>query len=144
MYSPRSLPLTTSQCRSLHVTLPLISIACGHIEGVPLETDNKPHLLPKAPHRSFVTSLLIHPCLLLLCLLHELQRRLRCSRSHGSLHPWPGSKIVVNKISIAIIVNPASRTNKHSRMAREIMAAKIGRSSNNKRSHEGEREILEI
>ena len=34
--------------------------------------DHEPHLLPRAPHRSSVTSLLIHPCLLLLCLLHEL------------------------------------------------------------------------
>ena len=34
--------------------------------------DHEPHLLPRAPHRSSVTFLLIHPYLLLLCLFHEL------------------------------------------------------------------------
>ena len=109
-----------------------------HLLPHPLH-NHEPHLLPRAPHCSSVTSFFIHPCLLLLCLLHELLRRLTCSKSHGSLHPWPGSKIVVNKISIAIIVNPASRTNKHSRMAQEIKGTKMG-SSNSKRSHEEERE----
>ena len=34
--------------------------------------NHEPHLLPRAPHRSSVTFLLIHPYLLLLCLFHEL------------------------------------------------------------------------
>ena len=54
-----------------------INVGSMHVPGSkdllphPLH-DHGPHLLPKAPHRSFVTALLIHPCLLLLCLLHEL------------------------------------------------------------------------
>ena len=36
----RSLPLTTSPCTSLHVTFPLIPIACRHIEGVSQGTVN--------------------------------------------------------------------------------------------------------
>ena len=100
-----------------------INVGSMHVPGSkdllphPLH-DHGPHLLPKAPHRSFVTALLIHPCLLLLCLLHELLRRLRCSRSHGSLHPWLGSRIMVNKIAIAIIVGLVRRRIKrHTRMA---------------------------
>ena len=50
-----------------------INVGSGDLLPHPLhDHDHDPHLLPRAPHRSFVTSLLIHPCLLLLCLLHEL------------------------------------------------------------------------
>ena len=41
MYSLHSLPLTTSQCTSLHVTLPLIPITCRHIGVVSREKDNR-------------------------------------------------------------------------------------------------------
>ena len=97
-----------------------INVGSMHVHGSkdllshPLH-DHEPHLLSRAPHRSSVTSLLLHPCMLLLCLLHELLRRLRCSRSHGSLHPRPGSRILVSKITIAIIVDPVRRRiKKHS------------------------------
>ena len=39
-YALRSLPLTMPSCTSLHVTLPLIPIACRHIEGVSKGKDN--------------------------------------------------------------------------------------------------------
>ena len=54
-----------------------INVGSMHVPGSkdllphPLH-DHEPHLLPRAPHCSSVTSFFIHPCLLLLCLLHEL------------------------------------------------------------------------
>ena len=80
------------------------------------------------------------------CSRDVAERRLRCSRSHGALHPWPGGKIVVNKIVVAIVVDQVGRRiKKHTRMAGAIMATKvrrmnsvidhvqIGRSSNKRR-----------
>ena len=103
--------------------------------------DHEPYLLPRAPHSSSVTSLLIHPRLLLLRLLLLrrlllggviIPRRLRCSKHHGALHPWPSNKIMVNKIAIFVAVDWVGRRRikKHNKMAGEIMVTKIWQMNN--------------